>query len=114
VCACVVYCGAVAYPDATYHLHSCAAASSLLGMIHLVGDEESCVLSLLLQVWAGCKRGAVVYVWGVPVPSRFSWVPALALVRRHRQQPSLHCALGVALPIDAQQHERPRLEHTGA
>ncbi|KAF6251854.1 hypothetical protein COO60DRAFT_580622 [Scenedesmus sp. NREL 46B-D3] len=32
-----------------------------------------------LKVWAGCKRGGVVYVWGVPVPSRFSWVPALAL-----------------------------------
>uniref|UniRef100_A0A383WNC0 Peptidase S54 rhomboid domain-containing protein n=1 Tax=Tetradesmus obliquus TaxID=3088 RepID=A0A383WNC0_TETOB len=32
-----------------------------------------------LKVWAGCKRGGVVYVWGVPVPARFSWVPALAL-----------------------------------
>lgn len=45
--------------------------------------EDTCVLCCLLQVWAGCKRGGVVYVWGVPVPARFSWVPALALVRRH-------------------------------
>lgn len=45
--------------------------------------ENARVLCCLLQVWAGCKRGGVVYVWGVPVPARFSWVPALALVRRH-------------------------------
>lgn len=36
--------------------------------------------SSVSQVWAGFKRGGVVYVWGVPVPARFSWVPALALV----------------------------------
>eukprot|EP00878_Enallax_costatus_P021654 GHUV01022941.1.p1 GENE.GHUV01022941.1~~GHUV01022941.1.p1 ORF type:complete len:364 (+),score=118.20 GHUV01022941.1:297-1388(+) len=32
-----------------------------------------------LKVWAGFKRGGAVYIWGVPVPSRFSWVPTLAL-----------------------------------
>jgi hypothetical protein len=76
---------------------------SLLGWNHIAGVNEGYAVSLLLQVWAGCKRGGVVYVWGVPVPSRFSWVPALALVSRQMQQPSLHWALGNALPSDAQQ-----------
>jgi hypothetical protein len=67
---------------------------------------------VLLQVWAGCKRGAVVYVWGVPVPSRFSWVPALALVSRHAQQPGIN--LHVAPSADARSSVTSCFQHTGA
>jgi hypothetical protein len=78
------------------YIYICACAG-LVGEVCGGHGELLVAARPLLQVWAGCRRGGSVRLWGLAVPARYSWCVSLALTHLCVPEASLPAHLaGVA------------------